>query len=169
MTSWTCCTPCRAPRGGCPPGQHRCGCEQHECCYSQPCPIPCLGWPPFILLRVGVMGRCDFGLGSACQGDAGEGRRGCTQHSPTQCSPTHCSPTHLQSSHPTLSHPTLSHAGVMFPAPIDLIGQSHTWQLERKVPIFQTQTGRFINHKNIQSPSPSKACNLFYSRQPNFI
>lgn len=71
--------------------------------------------------------------------------------------------------HPMLSHPMLSHAGVIFPAPIDLIGQSRTWQLESKVPIFQTQTGRFINRKNIQSPSPSKACNLFYSRQPNFI
>lgn len=76
---------------------------------------------------------------------------------------------HATLSHPTFSHPMLSHAGVIFPAPIDLIGQSRTWQLESKVPIFQTQTGRFINRKNIQSPSPSKACNLFYSRQPNFI
>lgn len=79
---------------------------------------------------------------------------------------------HLLFSHPTPSHPALtqfSHTRVKFPALADLIGQSCPWQLESNVPISQTQTGRFINSKNIQSPSPSKACNLFYSRQPNFI
>ena len=138
---------------------HRCGRERHDGCC---CPLP---FPPFSQLvsfhpgaALGVMGWCGPRLGSASRvGGPVKAPVGGRQR------------LHPMLSHPLLSHPMLSHAGVMFPAPVDLIGQSCTWQLGSKVPISQTQTGRFINRKNIQSPSPSKACNLFYSRQPNFI
>lgn len=89
-----------------------------------------------------------------------------TELSPICHSPTHCSPTQLS---PNSLPPNSLPPWVKFPALADSIGQSCPWQLESNVPISQTQTGRFINRKNIQSPSPSKACNLFYSRQPNFI
>lgn len=119
-----------------------------------PSPPSLLGWSHLIL---GVLGWGGSGLGGTGGGCLSRGRWGGRQRM------------HPMFSHPAFSHLMLSHTRVMLPAPIDLIGRSRTWQLESKVPISQTQTGRFINRKNIQSPSPSKACNLFYSRQPNFI